>query len=109
VLSQLPDADQDGGDQPAIEHAARTQQGGELLPTAGEVLEVDNEQQRLGADKRADDHPDAEVHDPRVIEARCLGAPDGHPQAEQIGGGEQHAVGINGERSRVKQDWMHWS
>ena len=31
----------------------------------------------------------------------------GQPQAQQVGGGEQHAVRVDGDRTSVKQDWMH--
>ena len=52
MLAQQIDAHDHGRDQPAVEHAARAQQRRELLPAAREVVEVDDEQQRLGADER---------------------------------------------------------
>src|SRR6185503_1517533 len=71
------------------------------------MLEVDDEEQRLGADEGGDDHPDQEVHDPVAVDAGGAGALHGEPQAQQVCRGEQHAVRINGDRTGVKQDWMH--
>ena len=34
-----------------------------------------------------------------AVEAGGAGAPHRHAEAEQIGGGQQHAVGIDGDRS----------
>ena len=99
MLPELPDADDDRRDQPAVEHAARSQQRRELLPAAGEVLEVDDEEQRLGADEGGDDHPDQEVHDPVAVDAGGAGAPHGEPQAQQVGRGQQHAVRVDGDRT----------
>ena len=92
----------DRGDQAAVEHAARPQQRRELLPAARELLEIDDEQQRLGADQRRDDHPDAEVEHLVGVESRLPRAPRRHPEAEQIGGGQQHAVGVDGDRARAQ-------
>ena len=96
-----------GGDQPAVKHAARAQQRREFLPAARELLEVDDEEQRLGADERGDDDPDAEVEHLVGVEPGLPGAARRHPQPEQIGRGQQHAVRVDGDRSELKQDWMH--
>ena len=42
-----------------------------------------------------------------AVDAGGAGAPHRQPEAQQVGGGQQHAVGIDGERSELKQDWMH--
>ena len=66
-------ATSDRHDQPAVEHASRSHQRHQF----GRVLigvPFDDEQQQLGADERAHDDPDAEVHHPVGIEAARSGA-----------------------------------
>src|SRR5687768_10631531 len=47
VLSQLINADENRCDEAAVEDAARTNERHEVLPTACELLEVDDKQQGL--------------------------------------------------------------
>ena len=61
----------------------------------------------LGANEGSDDHPDPKVEHSIGVESRLSRAACRHPQAEQIGGGEQHAVRVNSDRPDLKQDWMH--
>jgi hypothetical protein len=84
-------------DQPAVEHAARAEEREELAGCCEKVLEVDDEQQELRADERGDDDVDAEVHHPRGVEAARACPRERELQARQVGGGEQHAVGVDAE------------
>ena len=70
-------------------------------------MHVDGEEQQLGADERADDDPDAQVHHPLLIEGARARAHQREPQPEQVGDGEQDAVGVDGEATDIKQDGMH--
>ena len=107
VPPQVPDRDRDGGDQPAVEHAAGPHQRHQLARILPERVEVDDQQQQLGADQRADDDPDAQVHDPVGVEAARPRTHQRELQAEQVGGRQQHAVGVDGEPADLKQYGMH--
>ena len=106
----IPERHGDRGDQAAVEHAARSHQRQQLArDCCRERVEVDDQQQQLRADQRADDDPDAEVHDPVGIEAARPGAHQRELQAEQVGGGQQHAVGVDREARRSQTGWDAWS
>ncbi len=105
--SQIPQRDDDRCDQPAVKHAARPQQRQQFLRIPAERVEFDDQEQQLRAGERADDDPDAEVHHPVRIESALAGADQCELQPQQVGGGQQDAVGVDREASDFKQDWMH--
>ena len=107
VPPQVPQGDGDGRDQPAVEHAARARQVRQSRGAQGRTCRIDDEQQQLRADQRADDDPDPEVHDPVRIQAARPGPDQRELQAEQVGGGEQQPVGVDREAADLKQDGMH--
>src|SRR5207302_7909525 len=81
---------------------------------APERLKVRDEQQQLRADERADDDVDAEIHYAIGVEAALPCADQRELQTEQIRGGQQDAIGIDCQRSEVrnrpgqfKQLWIH--
>ena len=63
MLPDVPQRDDDGEDQPAVEHAAGARERQQLARVGGERPEVGDQQQQLRADQRADDDVDAEVED----------------------------------------------
>ena len=95
--------------QAAVEHAARPRQRQQLRRIGPKRPEVRDEQQQLRADERADDDVDAEVEHADRVEAARLRADHGELQTEQVRRGEQHAVGVDGDRAEVKQSWIHAS
>ena len=95
VAGDVPEGDDDREDQAAVEHAARPRQRQQVLRRRAELIEVDDEQQQLRADQRGDDDVDAEVEHARRVEPPLLGAAHRQPEPEQIGRGEQHAVGVD--------------
>ena len=108
--ADVPERDDDREDQAAVEHAARARQRQQLARIGAERAEVGDEQQQLRADQRADDDVDAEVEHARLVEAARLGADHRELQAEQVGGGQQDAVGVDviaESESELKQSWIH--
>ena len=69
VPPEVPQRHDNCRDQSAVEDARRAD-AGPCIPAAvsGELVVVDDQQEQLGADERADDDPDAEIHDPVRIE-----------------------------------------
>ena len=107
VPPQVPERDHDRRDQSAVEHAGRADQVHQPGRAQRELVVIDDQQQQLGADQRADDDPDAEVHDPVRIEPAGAGPHQRELQAEQVGGGQQQAVGVDREAGDLKQNGMH--
>ena len=105
----------DRQDQPSIEDAARSQQCEQFARIRPEGAEIGEEQQQLGADECADDDVDAEVEDAICVQAAVLRPDHGELQAEQVRGGQQHAVGVQRElphdwdRPELEQFWIHMS
>ncbi len=108
--ADAPDVDQrddDGEDQAAVEDPARPRQRQQLARVRDEHLGVGQEQQQLGADEGADDDVDAEVEDAVGVEASCFRPHHRQLQAEQIRRRQQDAVGVDGDRTELKQSWIH--
>ena len=73
------------------------------------MIEVDEEQQQLRADQRGDDDGDAEVERAVRIEPAALRARHRQPQAEQVRGGQQHAVGVDRDWPELEEFRIHAS
>jgi hypothetical protein len=71
-LPDVPQRDDDGEDEAAVEDAAGAGEREELARIGGERPEVGDQQQQLRADQRADDDVDAEVEDAIRVEAARL-------------------------------------
>ena len=61
-------------DQAAVEDAAGSHEVHDSGRVCGERVALDDQQEQLGADERADDDPDAEIHDPVRDRDRAPGA-----------------------------------
>ena len=106
-MHQMPTAT--ASDQPAVEDAARPHQREDLAGVLDEVLEVDEDQQGLGADERRDDDPDAEVHhlvaDPgRRGRARTIAS----CRPARYAAASSSAVGVDRDRARVQTASGTW-
>ncbi len=107
VPADVPQRDDDGQDQPAVEDAARLRQREQLRGVAREQPPVLVEQQQLGADQGADDDPDAQVHHPVTVQAAGPGADERQPQAGQIAERQQESVAVEGDGAELKQAREH--
>src|SRR5262245_52137719 len=105
--ADVPERNDDRENQPTVKDAARAGQRQKLAGIARERTPVRDEQQQLRADECADDDVDAEIEDPRLIEASRLGSHGGELQAEQVRRRQKHAIGVDGDGTQLKQSWIH--
>ncbi len=106
MTGDVPEGDADCEEQPAVKHASQPREIQQVARVL-ELIEVDDEQEQLGADKRGNDDVDPEVQHPVRVQSPFLCPPHRQAEAEQVGGGQQDAIGIDGERSEFKQLWIH--
>ena len=75
MAPEIDERDDDRGDQTAVEHASGSQDVEEFPWIGRHLAALDDDEEELGADERADDDPDAKVHDPVRVESAGAGAP----------------------------------
>jgi hypothetical protein len=107
VLPDVPEGNDDRENQATVEDAARTREREQLRWGAPELIEVDDEEQQLRTDERRDDDVDAEVEHAVRVEATRFRARHCEPQSQEIGRGQEDAVGVDRDRSDAKQLWIH--
>ena len=108
VPPQVPQRDDDGGDQAAVEDAARADQRQQLAPgSAG-----DCPQSTISSSSLAPTSALMMIQMPRSMtrfgsRPRALARTSANCRPEQVGGGQQHAVGVDREAADLKQDGIH--
>ena len=109
VPPQIQQRDGDGGDQAAVEHAGRAEQVQQLAASSSRTCRARRRaSMQLGADERADDDPDAEVHDPVRVEAARPRAHQRELQPEQVRGGQQQRRRCRRGSRRSQTGWDAW-
>ena len=105
--AQIPQGDRHRGDEAPVKDPPGAEQIEELGGVRRVLVELDNEEEQLRADQRADDDPDPQIHHAVGIEAPRPCAHQRELQTQQVRRSEQDAVGVDREAPDFKQDWVH--
>ncbi len=98
VAPDIPERDERGRDETAVEHTARPGEHENLVGVVAEIVEIDEEQEQLGAYQGRDDDVDAEIQQASGIESGLAASHDGELQAGEIRGSQHDAVRVDRQR-----------